>query len=609
MTANPTMRPVTFAGCYGVLHLPAGGEARTGIVLCSPFGYDALCVHRGWRDFAEALSRAGAAAVLRFDYPGAGDSDGYEEDPQRFRAWIDSIKAAAAYLRTTTGVSRLTLCGLRLGATLAVIAAEELGDIDCLVLIAPVIAGKRYIRELRMQHQRWLKTPDGREDVQTDADGRAVGACGFRLYPDTLEQLAAVDLEQHARLGGGRVLLHDTCESEAASRLIECFRAQGASADAQIFTEYDKFLVDPRFSVPPARAFNQVIEWLGFQVPAQATPTVDILAPAADARIDIAAGCETPVVFGVGRYVGIYCKPRNAPENAPAVLLVNTGGVHRVGDGRFAVLMARRLAAEGIASLRMDLGGFGDSVRHEDSPTFEAAYARHSIRDATAGVEWLTEAGHPGVVTFGVCTGAYVSLHTALAHPRVVGCIAVNLPFFRWDGPQTKQVALHVESSRVYLRSIRTPYKWLRLLTGQANGRAIAVEMARRWYVRLTLLASSLFERSLDVDTPTGAIRRMLTELERNEVRTSLVYGSLDAGLDELAIHFGRNGCELGKLTNVSADILERVDHALFSRTAREIVIAYVEEFVRERTPVAGREDVREIGARTKELRGLGILS
>jgi hypothetical protein len=81
-------------------------------------------------------------------------------------------------------------------------------------------------------------------------------------------------------------------------------------------------------------------------------------------------------------------------------------------------------------------------------------------------------------------------------------------------------------------------------------------------------------------------------DLERKGVRTSLVYGALDAGLDELAIRFGPNGSELEKLTSVTAKVLENVDHALFSRTARDLVMAYFEEFMHERTFDAGRADV-----------------
>ena len=595
MTGKPAMRPVTFGGCYGSLHLPAGGRATTGVVLCNPFGYDALCVHRGWRDFAEALSVAGGLPALRFDYPGTGDSEGKEEDPQRFRAWIDSVKAATQYLRAATGVTRVILCGMRLGATLAVIAAEELGDIDTLVLMAPVISGKRYIRELGMQHQSWLKTPGGRDGAQEVNDGRAVGAFGFLVNSDTLEQLAVVDLIQRERIPATRVLLHDTCDSSFIRQLVARYRDHGASADVQIFPEYDRFLVDPRFSVPPQQAFSSVLEWLGVQSSTAELPAAGLLPPAPDARIDFAAGHETPVVFGDGRYVGVFCEPRCTRDRAPAVLIVNSGGVHRVGDARLAVLMARRLAGQGIASLRMDLSGLGDSPCHEDSPTLEDMYARHAVTDAMAGVEWLVAAGNAEVVTFGACTGAYVSMHTALAHPCVTGCMLINLPFFFWGGPQTKPGAQSFESSRVYWQSLRNPHKWLRLLTGRTNGRAIAMELARRGLMRLTSLASSSLEGRLEVNTSTGAIRQLLMDLEHKRVRTSLVYGSLDAGLDELAIHFGRNGAELQKLTNITVKILDRTDHALFLRTARDAVMAHFEDFLQKKFLDMGLADLPDL--------------
>jgi hypothetical protein len=83
-------------------------------------------------------------------------------------------------------------------------------------------------------------------------------------------------------------------------------------------------------------------------------------------------------------------------------------------------------------------------------------------------------------------------------------------------------------------------------------------------------------------------------DLERKGVRTSLLYGSLDAGLDELASRFGPNGSELGKLTNVTTKILEKGDHSLFSRTARDVVMAHFEEFLHETTRDAGRADVQD---------------
>ncbi|MFX1765432.1 alpha/beta fold hydrolase [Paraburkholderia sp. A1RI-2L] len=583
------MRPVTLGGCSGSLHLPAGGEAGTGVVLCNPFGYDALCAYRGWRELAERLAHGGVS-VLRFDYPGAGDSTGNEEDPQRFRAWIDSIKMATRYLRAASGATRVILCGLRLGAMLAALAAEEMGDVDGLVLMAPVIAGKRYIRELRMQHESWLKTSNG--SATADEVREAVGAFGFQLHADTLEPLAEVNLARRERRPARRVLIQDVCNNASLHELAARYRDWGVRTDVEIFPEYDKFLVDPRSSVAPQRAFHGVLAWLGLQPGMPARPAAQLLAPAADARIDFAAGNEKPVVFGGKRYAGVFCRPCHANRRAPAVLIVNTGGVHRVGDARLAVLMARRLAAQGIASLRMDLGGLGDSLDHEDSPTLDDTYARHAVDDAGAGVDWLVAAGCREVVTFGVCSGAWASMHAALVHPDVVGCMSVNLPFFFWGGPQTKPGARRIESSQVYRRSVRNPRKWLRLLTGRANGLAIAAELARRWSVRLTSLAGSPFEGRFGFNTSTGATRRLLTDLERKGVKTSLIYGSLDAGLDELEMRFGRNGSELRTLTHVTTEVIERVDHSLFSRTAREIVMARFEAFLLAMALDAGHADV-----------------
>ncbi len=155
--------------------------------------------------------------------------------------------------------------------------------------------------------------------------------------------------------------------------------------------------------------------------------------------------------------------------------------------------------------------------------------------------------------------------------------------------------ALHVESSRAYWRAIRTPQKWFRLLTGQANGRAKALELARRCYVRLISLARSPFEGRFGVNASTGAIRQLMIDLERKGVQTSLVYGSLDGGRDELEIHFGANGSELQKLTKVKAQILRRVDHALFSQTARDVVMSHFDEFLRERVLATGEPLARHM--------------
>src|SRR3954447_26582491 len=75
---------------------------------------------------------------------------------------------------------------------------------------------------------------------------------------------------------------------------------------------------------------------------------------------------------------GIFSHPEASavPAARPAVVLLNAGVLHRVGPHRLHVQLARRLAALGFASLRLDLGGIGDCVSSSNALTFrESAVA------------------------------------------------------------------------------------------------------------------------------------------------------------------------------------------------------------------------------------------
>src|SRR5260221_14037074 len=86
-------------------------------------------------------------ACLRCDSTlGTGDSADIQPEADQLELWTADVTAAVGELRQRTGVPQVCLLGLRLGATLATLAARRTEAVTSLVLIAPVIIGRPYLR-------------------------------------------------------------------------------------------------------------------------------------------------------------------------------------------------------------------------------------------------------------------------------------------------------------------------------------------------------------------------------------------------------------------------------------------------------------------------------
>jgi len=104
--------------------------------------------HMALRKLAGHLEREGFH-VLRFDYFGTGDSAGGAREGS-LDEWRTNIVAALEDLKDRSGVTKVSIVGFRLGATLAAQTNLELTD---LVLWEPVVRGSDYLEELRQRHR------------------------------------------------------------------------------------------------------------------------------------------------------------------------------------------------------------------------------------------------------------------------------------------------------------------------------------------------------------------------------------------------------------------------------------------------------------------------
>lgn len=178
---------------FGAFHAPQVSPRSTAVLLCNPFGEEAVRAHRIHRVLATQLSRAGYG-VLRFDYFGTGDSAGMGEEAT-LEEWTDNVATAAEELRRRTGVSRLAISGLRLGATIAALASPRITP-HHLLLWDPVVEGAPYLRELAEAHTQYMseELDEPQPPPPTSAEGWPEEALGHPLPHELARAIASVDL-------------------------------------------------------------------------------------------------------------------------------------------------------------------------------------------------------------------------------------------------------------------------------------------------------------------------------------------------------------------------------------------------------------------------------
>ena len=141
-------------GCY---HRPQGACRRgCAVLLCHPLGEEYTRFQRLYRQLTRRLSAAGFP-VLRFDLSGCGDSEG-DLETASVDQWVFDISTAIDETNRRGCVDQCCVLGLRLGGTLATMAAAQRGDVSGLVLWDPVVHGVAYLRELHEMQRAMLST-------------------------------------------------------------------------------------------------------------------------------------------------------------------------------------------------------------------------------------------------------------------------------------------------------------------------------------------------------------------------------------------------------------------------------------------------------------------
>lgn len=222
---------------FGVLHRPSG-KARTGIVLCPPYGEEMVASYTHFTRWAKKLSQEGFV-VFRFHPYGTGESEGEPANFSLESAKSDTIEAVG-YLKTRIHLDRVGLFGLRFGGFVAVQAAAVCQP-DFLVLWSPVVQPKQYCRDLlrmlltkELVHQQAERVRVTTHALVEELEaGRPVDIMGYDMSPDFYRQMNANPAFPEACPASDLLWLARPREGTSAASVVEKWKAKGKNVELQ----------------------------------------------------------------------------------------------------------------------------------------------------------------------------------------------------------------------------------------------------------------------------------------------------------------------------------------------------------------------------------------
>ena len=554
--------PTRFAGMVGFLH-PAAGEV--GAVIVPHWGYEGLCFHPMTRALAARLAQAGLPC-LRFDPPGSGHSDDAAQEVDLLALWTQAVLDAATALRAQAGVRGVALIGFGLGAAVVARAATAIEGLAGVALLAPWLAGRRALRELAVAGRLAADAIGVPAEAGAPEGGFAVA--GFPMFPAHGAALSRIEMSAATLAASPATLILARPEQTGACAALGDSLGAGR-ARLVAFEGYEKAAFDPSNFVLPEAAVAAVADWARALPAPPSAPRAPASATAPALRPFADGFAEEALRFGPqGRLFGVLATPESRPR--AAALLLNAGRNRCIGWARGDVAEARRLARAGVATLRFDIAGVGDSAPESgDEPLYDARRAA----DVIAALD-LIEArfGDVPVVLRGPCSGAFLGFTAAVRDARVKGAALINAQRYVWNPTEDFGTVMRQPVHSVELaREARDPRQIRRLLTGDISLRSVLTRLtttaARTAQARIGRMGLPLTSQARVV----AQGRRGFEALAARGQALKIIVSKGDRAIDELKLFFGD---EASFARAHGADALVRIegaDHNLTAPQARAV--------------------------------------
>lgn len=518
------------------LHLPRGGRALGGIVLCAPLLVEHYHGHRALVQLGNLIADAGFVA-LRFDYWGVGDSEGSTEQIGDVSAWGADVSALADLLRSW-GVEWISGVGLRGSAN--IIAAHATPALDACVLWDPVRDGRQHLREMTLVHR----------TVSPEDDSPGTGSvCGYAFSSSFVRSLRALPPIGSPAIPT-LILTRDGLAPGADALGEGVSVGVAAGQEALLERNLDR-------SAVPIPTLQSIVSWIserqggGF--------SCEVL-PAIESRRRRGNECEAVEwlpVPGSTPLFAVSCwsseDESSAGGDVPTVVALNSGAQSHIGPHRFHVDLARTLAKDGVRTWRVDLPGRGESLVVEDPLMTEAP----SLAVEACALDALVEGARSrAIVVVGLCSGSLDALD-ATRRDEVVAAACIN-PFLGGQREASSVREAHWQSGTRCEVGARP---WLRRAMRSRWGLAATWRIpGRAWVVLDWVRVQGDLSRAFALRAGQG--KRLLLLIARSELAHRRMWG---------VTHRARGRWEVVEFDG---------DHELAASGGRQVAIEVCRDFV-----------------------------
>jgi pimeloyl-ACP methyl ester carboxylesterase len=190
-------------------------------------------------------------------------------------------------------------------------------------------------------------------------------------------------------------------------------------------------------------------------------------------------------------------------------------------------------------------------------------YSKRGVPEAQAAMDFMKRRGCDRLVLGGLCSGAYVAYHTAVADPRVAGILMINPLTFHWKEGDSLEIRTRktFKSTRFYSKALLDRETWKRAFAGDVQVRAVMTELAGRLFVRGRGAAIDWISRVTGVDLDASDIARGFRAIAKRGSDCILVFGADDGGVDVMEEHLGTGGRKMRGVPHFRLEIIEGPDH------------------------------------------------